>query len=80
MCPGGEIQKDTVENTTVTSCGHKPYTQVTCTLIASNNAGNSPDKTVEATTFCGGKFYFTVKLQPPTFVTFHYIQFLHVLG
>ena len=54
-CPGGEIQEDTKETTAVTFCGHKPYTQVTCTLVASNNAGNSSGESVIATTFCGGK-------------------------
>ena len=63
-CLGGQIQQDERDTTTVTSCGHEPYTQVTCTLIAINDAGNSPDKTMEATTFCGGKCYIYVKLQP----------------
>ena len=63
-CLGGQIQQDAKDDTTVTSCGHEPYTKVTCTLIASNDAGNSPDESMETTTFCGGKCYIYVKLQP----------------
>ena len=53
--------KDENGEMTATYCGYKPYTMVTCTLIASNAAGNSSDQTETTLTLCAGKRLYTIR-------------------